>query len=97
MSSKVGVRFDRSIPDGNDLGGVCEENHGFFCAGKDHEILCLLITIFQSESNLILFIAADLLRLDSSVTDDVDRLALNELFEVSCCVLHERILLMILS
>lgn len=58
VSSKVGVRFDRSIPDGNDLGGVCEENHGFFCA-------------------------ADLLRLDSSVTDDVDRLALNELFEVA--------------
>ncbi|KAG5567713.1 hypothetical protein RHGRI_003047 [Rhododendron griersonianum] len=57
-SSKVGVRFDRSIPEGNDLGGVCEEDHGFFCA-------------------------ADLLRLDSSVTDDVDKLALNELFEVA--------------
>lgn len=40
-SSKVGVRFDRSIPEGNDLGGVCEEDHGFFCAGKDPGILCL--------------------------------------------------------
>ncbi|XP_072966578.1 uncharacterized protein [Typha angustifolia] len=30
-SSKVGVRFDKQIPDGNDLGGLCEEDHGFFC------------------------------------------------------------------
>lgn len=43
---------------------------------------------------MILFIAADLLRLDSSVTDDVDKLALNELFEVSIShlFLRERIL-----
>ncbi|KAK9281285.1 hypothetical protein L1049_004182 [Liquidambar formosana] len=57
-SSKIGVRFDRSIPDGNDLGGLCEEDHGFFCA-------------------------ADLLRLDSSVGDDIDKLVINELFEVA--------------
>ncbi|XP_074591297.1 uncharacterized protein LOC141847211 [Curcuma longa] len=31
-SSKVGVRFDKQIPEGNDLGGLCEEDHGFFCA-----------------------------------------------------------------
>ncbi|GFP85608.1 ATPase family aaa domain-containing protein 1 [Phtheirospermum japonicum] len=31
-SSKIGVRFDKSIPEGNDLGGLCEEDHGFFCA-----------------------------------------------------------------
>lgn len=31
---KIGVRFDRSIPEGNDLGGLCEEDHGFFCAGN---------------------------------------------------------------
>lgn len=31
---KIGVRFDKSIPEGNDLGGVCEEDHGFFCAGN---------------------------------------------------------------
>ncbi|GER35222.1 AAA-type ATPase family protein [Striga asiatica] len=31
-SSKIGVRFDRTIPEGNDLGGLCEEDHGFFCA-----------------------------------------------------------------
>lgn len=30
-SSKVGVRFDEAIPEGNDLGGLCEEDHGFFC------------------------------------------------------------------
>ncbi|CAA2971848.1 AAA+-type ATPase [Olea europaea subsp. europaea] len=57
-SSKVGVRFDRAVPDGTDLGGLCEEDHGFFCA-------------------------ADLLRLDSSNADDVDKLAINELFEVA--------------
>ncbi|KAL8094541.1 hypothetical protein AgCh_036175 [Apium graveolens] len=57
-SSKIGVRFDKQIPDGNDLGGLCEENHGFFCA-------------------------SDLLRLDSSSSEDSERLAINELFEVA--------------
>ncbi|XP_048235175.1 uncharacterized protein LOC8265478 isoform X2 [Ricinus communis] len=57
-SSKIGVRFDRSIPDGNDLGGLCEEDHGFFCA-------------------------ANTLRLDGAGGEDVDRLAINELFEVA--------------
>ncbi|BBH10403.1 AAA-type ATPase family protein [Prunus dulcis] len=33
-SSKIGVRFDKSIPDGNDLGGLCEEDHGFFCSAS---------------------------------------------------------------
>jgi SpoVK/Ycf46/Vps4 family AAA+-type ATPase len=30
--SKIGVRFDRPVPEGNDLGGLCEDDHGFFCA-----------------------------------------------------------------
>ncbi|XP_020273503.1 uncharacterized protein LOC109848433 isoform X2 [Asparagus officinalis] len=30
--SKIGVRFDKQISDGNDLGGLCEEDHGFFCS-----------------------------------------------------------------
>ncbi|XP_077219095.1 uncharacterized protein LOC143853253 [Tasmannia lanceolata] len=30
-SPKVGVRFDKRIPEGNDLGGHCEEAHGFYC------------------------------------------------------------------
>ncbi|XP_059625690.1 uncharacterized protein LOC132268846 [Cornus florida] len=57
-SSKIGVRFDRAIPEGNDLGGLCEDDHGFFCA-------------------------ADLLRLDNSNGDDIDKLAINDLFEVA--------------
>ncbi|XP_071738324.1 uncharacterized protein [Rutidosis leptorrhynchoides] len=57
-SSKIGVRFDRSIQEGNDLGGICEEDHGFFCS-------------------------ADSLRLDSSSADDIEKLAINELFEVA--------------
>ncbi|XP_020099700.1 uncharacterized protein LOC109718093 isoform X2 [Ananas comosus] len=56
-SSKVGVRFDKQIPDGNDLGGLCEEDHGFFCT-------------------------ADLLRPDSSVGEEFERLAVSELLEV---------------
>lgn len=32
--AKVGVRFDKPIPDGNNLGGLCEEDHGFFCNGR---------------------------------------------------------------
>ncbi|KAL8548620.1 hypothetical protein ACS0TY_007781 [Phlomoides rotata] len=58
ISSKIGVRFDRTIPEGNDLGGICEEDHGFFCA-------------------------ADFLRLESSSADDIEKLAINELFEVA--------------
>ncbi|GMI69426.1 hypothetical protein like AT1G02890 [Hibiscus trionum] len=57
-SSKIGVRFDRCIPEGNDLGGLCEEDHGFFCAASS-------------------------LRLDSSGGDDVDKLVINEIFEVA--------------
>ncbi|GAA0152143.1 hypothetical protein LIER_10696 [Lithospermum erythrorhizon] len=57
-SSKIGVRFDRFIPQGNDLGGLCEEDHGFFCA-------------------------ANLLHLESSSADDLEKLAINELFEVA--------------
>ncbi|KAG4186963.1 hypothetical protein ERO13_A08G101080v2 [Gossypium hirsutum] len=57
-SSKIGVRFDRSIPEGNDLGGLCEEDHGFFCSASS-------------------------LRLECSGGDDVDKLAVNELFEVT--------------
>ncbi|MQL94377.1 hypothetical protein Taro_027032, partial [Colocasia esculenta] len=30
-SNKVGVRFDKQISEGTDLGGLCEEDHGFFC------------------------------------------------------------------
>ncbi|XP_008368993.1 uncharacterized protein LOC126615117 isoform X3 [Malus sylvestris] len=33
-AAKIGVRFDKSIPDGNDLGGLCEEDHGFFCSAS---------------------------------------------------------------
>ncbi|XP_057422659.1 uncharacterized protein LOC130716674 isoform X2 [Lotus japonicus] len=33
-SSKIGVRFDKSIPDGNDLGGLCEDDRGFFCSAN---------------------------------------------------------------
>ncbi|XP_052186100.1 uncharacterized protein LOC127797326 isoform X2 [Diospyros lotus] len=57
-SFKIGVRFDIPIPEGNDLGGLCEAGHGFFCA-------------------------ADLLRLDSSSTDEVDKLAIHEFFKVA--------------
>ncbi|KAL3694568.1 hypothetical protein R1sor_008219 [Riccia sorocarpa] len=32
---KVGVRFDKPIPGGNNLGNLCEDNHGFFCNVAD--------------------------------------------------------------
>lgn len=34
-SSKLGVRFDSPIPEGVDLGGLCEEDHGFFCSANE--------------------------------------------------------------
>ncbi|KAJ1413285.1 SMAD/FHA domain superfamily [Sesbania bispinosa] len=33
--SKIGVRFDKLIPDGVDLGGACEGGQGFFCNVTD--------------------------------------------------------------
>ncbi|KAK8586470.1 hypothetical protein V6N13_010062 [Hibiscus sabdariffa] len=33
--SKIGVRFDKPIPDGVDLGNICEGGHGFFCNAPD--------------------------------------------------------------
>nr|GEU69604.1 ATPase, AAA-type, core [Tanacetum cinerariifolium] len=56
--SKIGVRFDKQIPEGNDLGGICEKDHGFFCD-------------------------AFLLRLDSSRSDDVEKLGISQLFEIA--------------
>ncbi|KAF3635341.1 hypothetical protein FXO38_08304 [Capsicum annuum] len=32
--SKIGTSFAKLIVEGNDLGGRCEEDHGFFCAGS---------------------------------------------------------------
>ncbi|CAH8336846.1 unnamed protein product [Eruca vesicaria subsp. sativa] len=57
-SAKIGVRFDRPIADGNDLGGLCEKDRGFFCAASS-------------------------LRLDGYSNDDIDKLAINEIFEVA--------------
>ncbi|XAR58451.1 Adenosinetriphosphatase [Bertholletia excelsa] len=37
-TSKIGVKFDKLIPEGNDLGGLCEEGHRFFCSA---DLLCL--------------------------------------------------------
>ncbi|KAK6261926.1 hypothetical protein QUC31_007742 [Theobroma cacao] len=33
--SKIGVRFDKPVPDGVDLGNICEGGHGFFCNVSD--------------------------------------------------------------
>ncbi|XVF08717.1 hypothetical protein REPUB_Repub07fG0027500 [Reevesia pubescens] len=33
--SKIGVRFDKPVPDGVDLGNICEPGHGFFCNASD--------------------------------------------------------------
>lgn len=42
-SSKIGVRFDKPIPDGVDLGGQCEGGHGFFCNGN----VKLLLIVYE--------------------------------------------------
>ncbi|MCO5587112.1 hypothetical protein L7F22_041059 [Adiantum nelumboides] len=33
--SKVGIRFDKAIADGNNLGAMCEDDHGFFCNANE--------------------------------------------------------------
>ena len=40
-SSKIGVRFDKPILDGVDLGGLCELGHGFFCNGNVTDVLLI--------------------------------------------------------
>lgn len=32
--SKIGVRFEKHMPDGVDFGGLCDPGHGFFCKGN---------------------------------------------------------------
>ncbi|XP_038972217.1 uncharacterized protein LOC103715088 [Phoenix dactylifera] len=61
-ASKIGVRFDKQILEGNDLGGLCEEDHGFFCTadllrpessgGEDIERLAIneLLEVVSEES-----------------------------------------------
>ncbi|KAH7528235.1 hypothetical protein FEM48_Zijuj05G0051000 [Ziziphus jujuba var. spinosa] len=66
--SKVGVRFDKPIPDGVDLGGHCEVGHGFFC--NDTKVLCLPP----------LFLVNDL-RLENTGVEELDKLLINTLFE----------------
>ena len=50
-SSKIGIRFDRPVPDGNDLGGLCEEDHGFFCAGNWRAVF----SNFKSLENILFY------------------------------------------
>ncbi|XP_031485142.1 uncharacterized protein LOC116254140 isoform X1 [Nymphaea colorata] len=57
-SSKVGVRFDKPVLEGNDLGGLCEPKHGFFCS-------------------------ADYLHLESSCGEEIDKIAINAMFELA--------------
>ncbi|XP_073272500.1 uncharacterized protein [Primulina huaijiensis] len=33
--SKIGVRFDRLVADGVDFGGLCDNDHGFFCHANE--------------------------------------------------------------
>lgn len=46
-SSKIGVRFEKAIPDGNDLGGHCEEDRGFFCSGDFLKLYILYVITFH--------------------------------------------------
>ncbi|CAN4087924.1 unnamed protein product [Withania somnifera] len=34
-SSKIGVKFDKPIPDGVNFGGLCDDGHGFFCNASE--------------------------------------------------------------
>lgn len=99
-SSKIGVRFEKSIPDGNDLGGLCEEDHGFFCSGDFSDPMFLyycfnakrILSFLQCSDNVchmvfFHFAANHLIRIEGSGSDDVDRLAIGELFEV--CLIND--------
>lgn len=58
--SKIGVRFDKPVTDGVDLGGLCDMGHGFFCnanelrleaTGSEDLDRLLIITLFEAVSS----------------------------------------------
>ncbi|XP_020537579.1 uncharacterized protein LOC105640211 isoform X2 [Jatropha curcas] len=56
--SKIGVRFDKLVPDGVDLGGLCETGHGYFCNVTDLRLdnvedldKLLINTLFEAVHN----------------------------------------------
>ncbi|KAL2934470.1 ATPase family AAA domain-containing protein 1 [Bienertia sinuspersici] len=92
--SKIGVRFDKAIPGGVDLGNICEVDHGFFCNGnvlvtslKAHMARIYDDFLFLSLFRVILFKAicflllAHDLRLENPGMEDLDKLLINTLFE----------------
>jgi len=91
-SAKVGVRFDKPIPDGVDLGELCESGHGFFCKGTSCSVVHYLLV--RSSSCLtqcfFCFLIATDLPFKSSSFKDLVRLLVNTLFEVlfSCKVMN---------
>lgn len=46
-SSKIGVKFDKPISDGVNLGGLCDEGHGFFCKGISSMVILSFPLICQ--------------------------------------------------
>ncbi|CAL5325605.1 unnamed protein product [Camellia sinensis] len=53
-SFKVGVRFDKPIPEGQDLGGLCEAGHGFFCNASELQPESTTLKDLQKSINNIL-------------------------------------------
>uniref|UniRef100_A0A2C9UJ69 AAA+ ATPase domain-containing protein n=1 Tax=Manihot esculenta TaxID=3983 RepID=A0A2C9UJ69_MANES len=56
--SKIGVRFDKPVTDGVDLGGLCEGGHGYFCNVTDLRLdnvedldKLLINTLFEAVHN----------------------------------------------
>ncbi|XP_066337616.1 uncharacterized protein [Miscanthus floridulus] len=87
-SSKIGVRFDKQITDGNDLGGLCEEDHGFFCsaellrpdfsAGEEVERLAMteLIEVISEENKVgpLIVLLKDVEKSFTGVTESLSSL-----------------------
>ncbi|CAL5370432.1 unnamed protein product [Camellia sinensis] len=53
-SFKVGVRIDKPIPEGQDLGGLCEADHGFFCNASELQPESTTLKDLQKSINNIL-------------------------------------------
>ncbi|XP_028085860.1 uncharacterized protein LOC114286757 isoform X2 [Camellia sinensis] len=53
-SFKVGVRFDKPIPEGQDLGGLCEAGHGLFCNASELQPESTTLKDLQKSINNIL-------------------------------------------
>lgn len=82
-SAKLGVRFDKPVPDGVDLGDLCEKGRGFFCNGTCCSVVhCLLVLSSSCLTYCFFFFSSIAVDLQLEISVYLSKLLINTLFEV---------------